>query len=144
MAKHSIPVTVNGAPRSAEVESRLLLVHLLRESSLPDGLHVVSLPDWLARASGEATGLGHPTMLAGLALYDLDAGRASDELLALVRDLTGRAVRVGVPAEAAAVAALRELTRPTMGMRTRASAASSAVSVSPSFSVPTAIATPPR
>ena len=40
------------------------LVHLLRETSLPDGLHVVSLPDWLARAGAGAgaTGLGHPTM----------------------------------------------------------------------------------
>ena len=80
------------------------LVHVLRETSLPDGLDVVSLPDWLARACGEATGLGHPTMLAGTALYDLDAARASGELLALVRDLTGRTVRLGAPAEAGAVA----------------------------------------
>jgi xylulokinase len=43
-------------------------------------------------------------MLAGLGLYDLEAGRASGELLALVRDLTGRTVRIGAPAEAAAVA----------------------------------------
>ena len=69
------------------------LVHLLRETPLPDGLRVVSLPDWLARVCGDATGLGHPTMLAGMALYDLDAARASDELIALVRDLTGRTVR---------------------------------------------------
>ena len=80
------------------------LVHLLREAALPDGLHVVSLPDWLARAGGEATGLGHPTMLAGMALYDLETGRAADELLALVRDLTGRSVRLAAPAEAGAVA----------------------------------------
>ena len=32
MASHKITVTVNGAPREAEVQSRLLLVHLLRES----------------------------------------------------------------------------------------------------------------
>ena len=53
------------------------LVHVLRETSLPDGLDVVSLPDWLARACGEATGLGDPTMLAGTALYDLDAAPAA-------------------------------------------------------------------
>ena len=33
MAKHRIRVTVNGTAREAEVEPRLLLVHLLRESS---------------------------------------------------------------------------------------------------------------
>jgi xylulokinase len=80
------------------------LVHLLRESSLPDGLHLVSLPDWLARVAGEPSGLGHPTMLAGLALYDLDAGAVSGELLAVVKELTGRSVRLGAPAEAGAVA----------------------------------------
>jgi sugar (pentulose or hexulose) kinase len=80
------------------------LVHTLRETPLPDGLHVVTLPDWLAQTGGEATGLGHPTMLAGTALYDLDAARVSDELLALVRDLTGGTVRLGAPAEAGAVA----------------------------------------
>ena len=32
MARHQIKLTVNGAARQAEVESRLLLVHLLRES----------------------------------------------------------------------------------------------------------------
>ncbi len=82
------------------------LVHLLRETSLPDGLHVVSLPDWLARAGAGAgaTGLGHPTMLAGMALYDIETARGSHELLALVRELTGRSVRLAVPAEAGAIA----------------------------------------
>jgi xylulokinase len=81
------------------------LVHLLREEpALPDGLHVVSLPDWLARAGGAATGLGHPTMLAGMALHEVETGRASDELRAVVRELTGRMVRLGAPADASAVA----------------------------------------
>jgi xylulokinase len=81
------------------------LVHLLREeAALPDGLHVVSLPEWLARACGDATGLGHPTMLAGMALYDGETSCRSDELVALVRELTGRAVRLASPAEAGAVA----------------------------------------
>src|SRR5262249_24885078 len=34
------------------------LVHLLRETPLPDGLRVVTLPDWLALACGEPTNLG--------------------------------------------------------------------------------------
>lgn len=81
------------------------LVHLLREdAALPDGLHVVSLPDWLARVDGIATGLGHPTMLAGMGLYDLETARGSDEILAVVRELTGRTVRLAAPAEAGAVA----------------------------------------
>jgi carbon-monoxide dehydrogenase small subunit len=40
MAKHAITVTVNGAPHQAEVESRLLLVHLLREVFRMTGTHI--------------------------------------------------------------------------------------------------------
>jgi len=38
--KHKIKVTVNGAEREAEVESRLLLVHFLRENLRLTGTHV--------------------------------------------------------------------------------------------------------
>ena len=40
MAKHWISVTVNGAAREAEVESRLLLVHLIRENLRLTGTHI--------------------------------------------------------------------------------------------------------
>ena len=40
MAKHAITVTVNGTARQAEVESRLLLVHLLREEFRLTGTHI--------------------------------------------------------------------------------------------------------
>jgi carbon-monoxide dehydrogenase small subunit len=40
MAKHKIKVTVNGAAHEAEVESRLLLVHLLRENLRMTGTHI--------------------------------------------------------------------------------------------------------
>ena len=40
MAKHKIRVTVNGAAREGEVESRLLLVHFLRESLRLTGTHI--------------------------------------------------------------------------------------------------------
>jgi aerobic carbon-monoxide dehydrogenase small subunit len=40
MATHKITLTVNGAPRGAEVESRLLLVHLLRENFRLTGTHI--------------------------------------------------------------------------------------------------------
>ena len=40
MAKHRISVTVNGAAREAEVESRLLLVHFIRENLRLTGTHV--------------------------------------------------------------------------------------------------------
>ena len=38
--KHRINVTVNGTPREAEVESRLLLVHFIRENLRLTGTHV--------------------------------------------------------------------------------------------------------
>ena len=40
MARHTIRLTVNGAPREADVESRLLLVHLLRENFRLTGTHI--------------------------------------------------------------------------------------------------------
>jgi carbon-monoxide dehydrogenase small subunit len=40
MAKHRISVTVNGAAHAAEVESRLLLVHFLRENLRLTGTHI--------------------------------------------------------------------------------------------------------
>ncbi len=40
MAKHTIRVTVNGTAREAEVGSRLLLVHLLREVFSLTGTHI--------------------------------------------------------------------------------------------------------
>jgi aerobic carbon-monoxide dehydrogenase small subunit len=40
MAKHKIQVTVNGAARESEVESRLLLVHFLREVLRLTGTHI--------------------------------------------------------------------------------------------------------
>jgi carbon-monoxide dehydrogenase small subunit len=40
MAKHRISVTVNGTAHETEVESRLLLVHFLRESLRLTGTHI--------------------------------------------------------------------------------------------------------
>ncbi len=40
MARHQIKLTVNGSAREAEVESRLLLVHLLREVFRMTGTHI--------------------------------------------------------------------------------------------------------
>jgi carbon-monoxide dehydrogenase small subunit len=40
MARHKIKMTVNGVAREAEVESRLLLVHLLREVFRLTGTHI--------------------------------------------------------------------------------------------------------
>jgi carbon-monoxide dehydrogenase small subunit len=40
MSTHTITVTVNGQPHSAEVESRLLLVHLIRDTLRLTGTHI--------------------------------------------------------------------------------------------------------
>jgi len=40
MAKHRIKLTVNGAAHEAEVESRLLLVHFIRENLRLTGTHI--------------------------------------------------------------------------------------------------------
>jgi carbon-monoxide dehydrogenase small subunit len=40
MGNHKVKVSVNGVPHEAEVESRLLLVHLLRENLRLTGTHI--------------------------------------------------------------------------------------------------------
>lgn len=40
MSKHSVTVTINGEEQSAEVDSRLLLVHLIREDFSLTGTHI--------------------------------------------------------------------------------------------------------
>jgi carbon-monoxide dehydrogenase small subunit len=40
MARHTIRISVNGTPREAEVDSRLLLVHFLREVLRLTGTHI--------------------------------------------------------------------------------------------------------
>ncbi len=40
MAKHSITITINGTEHSAEVDSRLLLVHLIRDELRLTGTHI--------------------------------------------------------------------------------------------------------
>ena len=40
MSTHTITVTVNGQPHTASVESRLLLVHLIRENLRLTGTHI--------------------------------------------------------------------------------------------------------
>ena len=40
MSTHKITVTVNGQAQSAEVESRLLLVHFIRENLRLTGTHI--------------------------------------------------------------------------------------------------------
>ena len=40
MARHNVTITVNGAAKSAEVDSRLLLVHFIRETIGLTGTHI--------------------------------------------------------------------------------------------------------
>jgi carbon-monoxide dehydrogenase small subunit len=40
MSKHTVTVTINGQAQSAEVDSRLLLVHFIRENLLLTGTHI--------------------------------------------------------------------------------------------------------
>lgn len=77
--------------------------HLGRCQRLPERVRLVSLPCWLAGAEGAAAGM-HPTMLAGLAVYDLGRGEVAAELLALLRQLTGVSFGVAAPAPASQIA----------------------------------------
>ncbi len=80
------------------------LAHLGRATPLPEGARILSLPCWLARCSGQASELLHPTILAGMGLYDVRRHAVSAELLELLRELTGCCFALGEPAPAHRVA----------------------------------------
>jgi sugar (pentulose or hexulose) kinase len=80
------------------------LAHLGRSTALPAQARLISLPCWLARCSGRAEEILHPTVLAGLALCDVRRNTASAELLALLRELTGCSFALGEAAPAQQVA----------------------------------------
>ncbi len=75
-------------------------IRIARDHDLPPNVRIVDLPGWLCRASGRATGLAHPTMLAGLALYDVQQGSVSEQLVEAVRQLSGSTCHLDQPAAA--------------------------------------------
>jgi len=103
----------------------LNLVHWARSTpDVPPAGLVVSLPGWLALnastaapgdtgaagiakprspAAASAPPVEHPTMLAGMAFYDVERREVSPELVDLVRDLTGFGAVLGATGSGAAV-----------------------------------------
>ena len=81
------------------------LIHCARTMDLPRQVGVVSLPGWLA-CDPSATALPpeHPTILAGMAFYDVVAGDHAPELLATVRELGGVTATLGEVADETTVA----------------------------------------
>ena len=84
----------------------LNFTHLARQTHLPDGALVVSLPAYLALAheSPDTPVVEHPTILAGMALYDVETNQLSTELLALIGELTGCTPTAGTPCPEGTVA----------------------------------------
>ncbi len=77
---------------------------LTRDGDLPPDVRIVDLPAWLCRANGAATGLAHPTMLAGLALYDVERQETAREIVDAVFELCGIRLRVDHAASAGQIA----------------------------------------
>lgn len=81
----------------------LNLIHCARTMSLPECVTVVSLPAWLA-AGGTTPAPEHPTMLAGMALFDVVNASWAQDLLEVAHELGGTQVQVGEPAQDSSVA----------------------------------------
>lgn len=79
-------------------------VQLARDIDLPPAVRIVDLPAWLCRANGAATGLAHPTMLAGLALYDVENRDTAREIVDAVYQLSGTRVQIDRAAAAGQIA----------------------------------------
>lgn len=76
----------------------LNLIHLGRQGLLPPEGQVVSLPGWLARCSGMSAGIDHATLLAAMAVYDIQQQMLAPSLLQLVRDMGSFLARFDTPA----------------------------------------------
>ncbi|MFH1569945.1 MAG: FGGY family carbohydrate kinase [Gemmatimonadota bacterium] len=84
----------------------LNFTHLARRTRLPERPLLVSLPAFLALggAPPHHPVLEHPTILAGMALYDVGRGEVSEELLDLVGQVAGCRPSAGQPAPEGTVA----------------------------------------
>lgn len=80
------------------------LAHCGRTLDLPEQVAVVSLPGWLAMGDDGRIPVEHPTILAGMAVYDVGARRNAPELLDVVRQVGGLRAIVGDPAPEGTVA----------------------------------------
>ena len=81
----------------------LNLIHCARTLDLPEEVTVVSLPGLLTASGGEPPP-EHPTILAGMAFYDVVANTHAQPLLQMVGDLGGIRARLGPPAADTTVA----------------------------------------
>ncbi len=63
------------------------LVHCARTMDLPPEAEIVSLPGWLCGAGAGGPPPEHPTILAGMALYDVSRQEIAPELLETAREL---------------------------------------------------------
>ncbi len=80
------------------------LVHCSRTMELPPEVEMVSLPGWLCRAEDGGPPPEHPTILAGMALYDVAGRKIAPELLETARELGGVSPLAGEVADEATVA----------------------------------------
>ena len=73
------------------------LVHCGRTMDLPPEVEIVSLPGWLCRAEAGGPPPEHPTILAGMALYDVPRKEVAPALLETARELGGVSAVPGAP-----------------------------------------------
>ncbi len=73
------------------------LVHCGRTMDLPAEVEIVSLPGWLCRAEDGGPPPEHPTILAGMALYDVSRKEVAPDLLETARELGGVSPIPGEP-----------------------------------------------
>lgn len=69
------------------------LLHLARTKQLPSWCKVVTLPELLCSFYDECTNFVHPTMIAGLALYNIYKNKIDDSLLELITGYSGNPIR---------------------------------------------------
>jgi xylulokinase len=75
------------------------VLHMARQGALPKDALVVSLAEILCLVSNDYTGLIHPTMLAGLGIYDIEKQAIATDFLQFIADETGCAIRCSSSAD---------------------------------------------
>ncbi|KYZ76665.1 hypothetical protein AXX12_09605 [Anaerosporomusa subterranea] len=75
------------------------LLHMARQGTIPKNAIVVSLSEVLCLVSNDYTDLIHPTMLAGLGIYDIEELEIATDFLQFISDETGCVIRYSSSAD---------------------------------------------
>jgi len=79
-------------------------LHSCRKNRITGYCKMITLPDWIAMISNKSMDKTHPTMLAGLGIYDINRNKLSNDLCNLAKKITKVVLSINLPSKEGGVA----------------------------------------